>query len=46
MKTAMKRLLVVAALTFSAGAAWADKYDEAIANFKTSGKVASFFDKS
>jgi lipid-binding SYLF domain-containing protein len=44
---AFKSLLVATSLFLAAGVhAGGDKYDEAIANFKTSSKVASFFEKA
>jgi lipid-binding SYLF domain-containing protein len=42
----MKAILIAAVMTLAASTAYADKYDDAIANFKTSGKAASFFAKS
>jgi len=42
----MNKLLAMTVLMFAASAAYADKYDDALVNFKTNPKAASFFSKS
>jgi lipid-binding SYLF domain-containing protein len=46
MKSTMKTFLFATALVLMAGAAYADKYDDAIAVFKQSPKSSKFFAKS
>jgi lipid-binding SYLF domain-containing protein len=42
----MKTILFASVMAFAATAAFADKYDDAVANFKTSPKAKSFFANS